>query len=219
MWTSVTKTTLVSDQQTIGAKAFVDRMYSLLNKAFRILVVMGAATQLTACSKTMQWEEEVPLNTGEVIWVKRTDTYVKGSEPGNPLKMTWGIETRAYEFLWQGQQYTYQTEPKVSLGAFLIHVFPADKVVAIVDATRQCAKPGYGEFRWAGGAWQLQKNVSPALVGQPRNLMAYYSAEDGAIPARVSKEIRNAQDTRPRRGERLLNLEPSKIAIDCTGRR
>jgi hypothetical protein len=32
---------------------------------------------ITACSKTVQWEEEVPLNTGETIWVKRSDTYVR----------------------------------------------------------------------------------------------------------------------------------------------
>ena len=33
--------------------------------SLRILVAMVAALQLTACSKTVQWEEEVPLNTGE----------------------------------------------------------------------------------------------------------------------------------------------------------
>ena len=32
--------------------------------SLRILVAMVAALQLTACSKTVQWEE-VPLNTGE----------------------------------------------------------------------------------------------------------------------------------------------------------
>jgi hypothetical protein len=30
---------------------------------------------LSACSKTVTWEEEVPLNTGEVIWVERVDSY------------------------------------------------------------------------------------------------------------------------------------------------
>ena len=37
------------------------------------LILIGLAmTALTACSKTVEWEEEVPLNTGETIVVKRT---------------------------------------------------------------------------------------------------------------------------------------------------
>lgn len=187
-------------------------------KPLQILLMLVAATQLTACSKTVQWEEEVPLNTGETIWVKRMDSYVKGSEPGNPLKMTWGIEKRAYEFSWQGQHYTYQTEPKVSLGAILIYVFPADKTIAIVDAARNCAKPGYGEFRWTNGGWHIQENVSQILIDQPRNLMAYYSAEDGVIPARVTKETRSKEDTAPNRGKKSLNVDVSKIATNCFGR-
>jgi hypothetical protein len=55
----------------------------------QILLVVVGALQLAACSKTVQWEEEVPLNTGEVIWVKRTDTFIRRSEPGNPLQMGW----------------------------------------------------------------------------------------------------------------------------------
>lgn len=178
-------------------------------------MILAAALQLCACSKTVQWEEEVPLNTGEVIWVKRTDTYVKGGEPGNPLQMSWGIRKRAYAFSWQGRPYAYETQLPVSLGALLIHVFDTDKVVAIVDRSRRCAKAGFAEFRWVGGKWQVQKNVSPLLVGQPANLMAYYSAEDGKIPARVTTAIRNAEEAHPGRGLRTLSLDAPSIALDC----
>lgn len=188
-----------------------------IKKPQRILLAVVAATQLVACSKTVEWEEEVPLNTGETIWVKRMDSYAKGSEPGNPLKMTWSIKKRAYEFTWQGQYYTYQTDAKVSLGAILIYVFPVDKTIAIVDATRNCEKPGYGEFRWTDGGWNVQKNVNQILIGQPRNLMAHYSAVDGEIPERVTKETRSKEDAAPNRGKKSVNVDVSTIAINCLG--
>jgi len=188
------------------------------NLSLRILLSMLAALALTACSKTVQWEEEVPLNTGEVIWVKRTDTFAKEMEGGGNMGITWGLDKRAYEFSWQGKHYTYQTEPKVSLGAILIYVFPADKTIAIVDATRNCTKPGYGEFRWTNGGWNIQENVSPTLIGQPRNLMSHYSADIGDIPARVTKEIRHAEDTTANRGKIDLSLEPSRISTNCSGK-
>ena len=194
--------------KNIGGAGFAQR------KSFYVLLAVVAATQLSACSKTVQWEEEVPLNTGETIWVKRTDSYVIGGEPGNPLKMTWGIEKRAYEFSWQGQHYSYLTK---SIGAILLSELIDGKDMVIVDATSNCAKPGYGEFRWRNGRWQLQPNISPELIGQPRNLMHHYSSEEGEIPARVTKETRNKEDTAPNRGEKSLNVDVSKIAINCSG--
>ncbi len=56
-----------------------------LKKPLQILLAVVGALQLTACSKTVQWEEEVPLNTGETIWVKRTVVYSLQGESGNPM--------------------------------------------------------------------------------------------------------------------------------------
>ena len=180
-----------------------------MNLVSRITLLLSAIL-LTACSKTVQWEEEVPLNTGEVIWVKRTDTYVKGSEPGNPLKMTWGLEKRFYKFLWQKQTYEYEVVVKAG-GPILIHAFE-DRVIAIIDsAWPQCS--GYGEYRWVDGHWVLQKNVSAEIVGRPRNLMAHYSAIDGDIPMRVTQEfIRNSRFDLPQNGGTATHLLASKIS-------
>jgi hypothetical protein len=172
---------------------------------------------ITACSKTVQWEEEVPLNTGETIWVKRADTYVRRSEPGNPLQMGWWPKTRSYSFSWNGQPFVYQLDSKISGGAFLIYVIESEKMIAVVDGAANCTKLGYGEFRWTEGSWQLQPNIHPALIGQPRNLMDYYSADDGAIPARVTQEfIRSSRFDLPQKGGSLSHLPASKIATNCS---
>lgn len=189
-----------------------------LKKPLRILLAVVAALQLAACAKTVQWEEEVPLNTGETIWVQRTDTFRRGSEPGNPLKSAWWPNTRAYKFSWHGQIYTYETKPKVLYGPILIYVETADKSIALVDSTMNlnCVQRGYGEYRWANGSWQLQQNVNRAIVGQPRNLMAYYSSDEGEIPARVDKEFKQRADTAPNTSRKDMQVDESRIAINCS---
>lgn len=149
-----------------------------LKKLLKTLVIATAALQLTVCAKTVQWAEEVLLNTGETILVKRTDTYSRGGEPGNPLAMSWGIGKREYAFSWKGKKYTYQAKRAFD-GAMLIYADIADNSIAIVDTALNCETMGYGEFRWRAGSWQLQHNVSKALVDQPRNLMSSFASQDG----------------------------------------
>jgi hypothetical protein len=186
-----------------------------MNLVGRITLLLSAIL-LTACSKTVQWEEEVPLNTGEVIWVKRTDTFIRRSEPGNPLQMGWWPNGRAYKFSWRGQDYAYEFKG-VSTGPILLHVYPEEKTAALVDSGWPTCS-GYVEFRWIRGGWQLQSNIYPSLIGQPRNLMDYYSAEDGAIPTRVTQEfIRNSRFDLPQKGGSFSHLPASKIAINCLG--
>jgi hypothetical protein len=176
---------------------------------------------LSACGsslKIIEWEEEVPLNTGEIIWVKRADTYTRRSEPGNPLQMGWWpYAHRTYKFSWQGQQYTYELEGKGLRAPILLYVYAEQKTIVVIDsAWPVCA--GYGEYKWAGSSWQLQPSINPEIVGQKRNLMEHSSAEDGAIPARVTQEwIRLQRFDLPQKGSTESHLSASKIAINCTG--
>ncbi len=56
-------------------------------KPLRILLVIFTFLQLAACSKTVQWKEEVLLNTGETILVTKEVRYTIKGQPGNPLDM------------------------------------------------------------------------------------------------------------------------------------
>ena len=182
----------------------------------KFIALMGLAVLLVACSKTVQWEEEVPLNTGEVIWVKRTDTYERAFA-NNPFKPTWALDRRSYTFTLNGQSFVFE-DIKESIGAFLLFVHPNDNTVTIVAGAASCSKPGYGEYQWRNGTWLLQKSVNPALIGRPRNLMDYYSGLEGDIPSKVTQEYIASQHFEdPRRGGSLTHLLESKIAINCSG--
>jgi hypothetical protein len=183
----------------------------------KLILIMGAVMTISACSKTVQWEEEVPLNTGEVIWVKRTDTFVKGTEPGNPLKSTWGLRTRSIEFELLGQSYKFETHTTYTM---MIHVEKTTKEVAVIAWTTECSKRGYGEFRWINGSWHLQPSMNPTLIGQPRNLMQYHSAQEGVIPFRVTQKfIQNSHFGLPQKGSTESHLFESRIATNCSGKK
>lgn len=187
-----------------------------MKQTLRIVPIAIVALQLTACAKTVQWEEEVPLNTGETIWVKRTDTYKPSSEAGNPLQFAWELQGRSVEFIWQSKPYKFHTD---STELMMLYALEASNDLVVVAWSKDCAKRGFGEFRWSNGGWQLQPNISQKLIGQPRNLMSYFSSLDGAIPARVTKEIRTKEDTAPNRGKTELNLDVSTIANNCSGKK
>ena len=81
---------------------------NLLKVLLKILLTAGAALQLTACSKTVQWEEEVPLNTGETIWVKRYVTYKFETTQDNPFAFQyWPMGDQAISFKLKGRDYRF----------------------------------------------------------------------------------------------------------------
>ena len=100
----------------------------------------------------------------------------------------------------------------------MLHDAEAPGGLAVIAWTKNCARPGYGEFRWANGAWRLQPTVSPATIGKARNLMDFYSAVPGEIPPRATIEFkRNSHFELPQKGGEETHLQESRIANNCSG--
>ena len=187
------------------------------DKYLNIFLAVLATTQLSSCSKSIRWQEEVPVNTGEVIIMNREDVFVRRSAPGNPFLMGWWLNGRSYKFFWNGRHYSYKVTG-VSTGPMLLYVYPKENTVAIIDSGwPKCS--GYAEWRWAdSGAWEIQKNINPEIIGKTRNIMDYFSARDGHIPKIVTQDfIQNSHFDAPQNGGSLPNLPASKIATDCAG--
>ena len=94
-----------------------------------ILLGMVVALQLAACSNTVQWEEEVPLNTGETIWVKRTVVYAYQGGAGNPLDMAYRPQRGGenLEFEWQRKSYAFNLDA----GVMLLAISPQGQPVLV----------------------------------------------------------------------------------------
>lgn len=117
-------------------------------------LLMGVALfLLTACSKTVTWEEEVSLNTGEVIWVERTATYKLQGASGNPLDIAYRPDwTETLEFKWKGKTYSYTSDAGIMLLAmsptteFPVLVARADLKNWDKNNSYRCTTPFYVQF-------------------------------------------------------------------------
>ncbi len=150
-----------------------------LKKTLRIGLAVLAATQLTACSKTVQWEEEVPLNTGETIWVKRTVKYTYQGGAGNPLDMAYRPDGDGVtEFDWQGKHYSFDRHA----GVFLLAISPQGHPVFVAEADAgrwdaanyyKCTIPFYVQFvpDATGRNWTWPPKIEPWLYHLESNLL------------------------------------------------
>jgi hypothetical protein len=183
-----------------------------------ILAPLLAMLLLTACSKTVQWEEEVPLNTGETIWVKREVIYKYKGAGGNPLDMAYRPDwTEEISFEWKGKKYRYVGDARLMLLAISPH---AQRPVMIAKASSndwhfshnyRCTTPFYVQFTpdERGREWSWPPSIEPWLYGMTHNLMA--KREDlGKMKARYTINDRAAMD-------RTMAIQnPSSARIDPT---
>lgn len=148
-------------------------------RVLRMLLPVIAVLQLTGCSKTVQWEEEVPLNTGETIWVKRTVKYTYQGGAGNPLDMAYRPERdQAIEFTWAAMTYKYHGDARI----LLLAISPQKRPVLVAKAgdnsweavhNYQCTIPYYVQLLpdASGRNWSWPPKVDPWLYNLPTNLL------------------------------------------------
>lgn len=192
-----------------------------------VLLALIAATQLTACSKTVQWEEEVPLNTGDVIWVKRTVKYTYQGGAGNPLDMRYRPESGSYvtEFSWRGKPYRFDLDA----GVVLIAISPQGYPVLVGEAAAgswdavnnyKCTIPFYVQFvpDATGRKWTWPPKIEPWLYNLESNrLFAIPTPDDGK--RRYTAEERKAANASGLVGSRSRQrINPAYTGDLCKSR-
>lgn len=183
----------------------------------KIFLVGAAMVQLNACSKTVRWEEEVPLNTGEVIWVKRTVEYALQGGAGNPFDTAYRPEQdQAIEFQWRGKNYRYQGDARIMLLAISQQNEPV--LVAQAEANSwnwrhnyTCTTPFYVQLvpDVTGRIWKWPARIETWLYNLPSNLLL-----ERHPPHRMKKRYTTpdrAAEDHP--GSRNM---PSQLKIDPT---
>ena len=152
-----------------------------MNPFLRIALTFGAVVTLSACSKTVQWEEEVPLNTGETIWVKRYVTYKYKGAGGNPLDMAYRPDwTEEIAFEWKDKTYRYVGDADL----MLLAISPITQLPVLVAHAAnkdwhwrhsyRCTTPFYVQFipDSSGQDWSWPPSIEPWLYGMGHNLLA-----------------------------------------------
>ena len=184
-------------------------------------------TSVAACSKTVQWEEEVPLNTGEIIWVKRSMPWVYKGGMGNPFDMAMrptGEQT--IRFTYKGKDYSFTGRVLVNWIAVSPNRQPV--LVAIPGSygwnsqfgnTYYCVTPYYVQFVLdkGGTKWIWPERIESWLYELPANVMVNIPSLDEKRQVRYSNQDRNQRDSNYRLQSLYGSLIDSKYDAqgDC----
>lgn len=143
-------------------------------------VLLGAFVSTAAHGKTATWEEEVLLNTGEVIRLHRTLGFALRGAAGNPFDISYHpTRNSTYEFTYKGKTYRYE-----GAGGFLVLAVSPSGVPVLVKnadsgawyatANYQCTIPFYVQFvpDDTGRKWKWPASIEQWLYGIRANLMS-----------------------------------------------
>jgi len=169
---------------------------------WKLGVALGAAVlYLSTCSKTVQWDEEVPLNTGQTIWVKRTVVYSSQGGAGNPLDVADRPEReQAIEFTWDGRRYRYEGDARI----MVLAISPQNRPVLIAKASDNswyaehsypCTTPFYVQLvpDESGQAWTWPPYIDKWLYNLPANLLLSRQPP-GQMKSRYTSADRQTED-------------------------
>jgi hypothetical protein len=173
-----------------------------VKKPLQMVLLALAVVQLTACSRTVEWEEEVPLNTGETIWVHRSMPWVYKGGFGNPFDLAM-LPTReqTIRFKYAGTEYTYTGRADIRWLA----ISPAQRPVLVAPATSfgwaknnnyYCVVPYYVQLvpDASGTKWAWPERIDPWLYNLPANVMANVPQLSEHRRERYSSKDRDERD-------------------------
>jgi hypothetical protein len=185
--------------------------------------MLPLAVLLSACTRNVAWDEEVPLNTGDVLVVHRTVQYEIRGAPGNPLDIGWGTKPGAtLKFAWKGRQFAFASHDR----PLLLAISPSGTPVLIADADAgrwdkehgyACTTPHYVQFvpDPSGSRWTWPATMEPWLYGLPANLLRNYPTP-GNVQARFAApevSYANASLGPPPRQERAVDSH--YVSVNC----
>lgn len=160
--------------QILRASLWMQKHWIVSTLAF----LVGTCTFMTR-DRTVTWEEEVPLNTGETIVVKRTGRYIDFDYDLSQNRLGYKPDpVSTIEFTYKGKPYAFVGEPGLLLLAIAPNGFPN----LIADPRNNgwewknnyfCVVPYYLQLRpdSTGKQWDWPEQIDPWLYGLPTNLI------------------------------------------------
>ena len=192
----------------------------------RWIAALVVAFSVAGCSRSVHWEEEVPLNTGETIWVKRSGTYTYRSASGNPLAYGYQPDwVSTTQFNYRGKDYSFTN----SAGLILLAIAPDGAPTLLASAANHdwqwdnnyfCVTPFYVQFRpdASGKVWTWGERIETWPYGLPTNLLfglpplaasgtKFSTAERAQMNASIAGSFRHYQ-----------NIQASHSSSNCPGK-
>lgn len=195
-----------------------------MNRILGLGLAFAAAVGLVAgCTKTREWEEEVLLNTGEIIWVKRVAKYSYQGARGNPLDMDFRLEgSPTLEFTYDKRKYSVRERGGLMVLAISpqktpVLVMPASTGLWNVTNQYKCTYPFYVQFEpdASGQSWSWPPAIEAWLYGLPTNLFRGYGKPEGMLTRYSLEEKDKQQFLKDPRLEFLQKILPTYTGDLC----
>ena len=168
------------------------------------LALLVGSCAFSIRDRTVSWEEEVPLNTGETIWVKRSMPWVYKGGFGNPFDMDMRpTGEHTFQFTYGGVQYSFTGRVAVEW----IAISPTRHPVLVgipgsygwnyqYGSVYYCVVPYYVQFNpdASGTKWTWPEKIDPWLFNLPPNLMANIPRLKETRSAKYTNGERNIRD-------------------------
>lgn len=173
-----------------------------LKRLVKVLALL-ASCMTTACSRTVEWSEEVLLNTGELIQIERSMPWEFGSEYGNPAEI---VFKPTYEgtlrFSYRGRAYEFRDRVAVRWLA----ISPQGSPVLVAQAsplgwarrnTYFCVVPYYVQFEpdASGTKWNWPAQIEAWLYGMDANVMGNIPTPEEPNARLYSVALKKSRDT------------------------
>lgn len=138
------------------------------------------ALVLSACSRTVTWEEEVPLNTGETIWIERSMPWEMRGGFGNPFDIAMRpTREQRIRFNYRSKEFVYEGRANVrwiavSSSGDPVLVAPAADYGWHSQNRYFCVTPYYVQLNPdpTGKHWTWPERIEPWLYHLPANVMS-----------------------------------------------
>ena len=159
--------------------------------------------------RTVSWEEEVLLNTGETIVVNKEVSFSIRGQPGNPMKQGYvsdDMETTSFKY--QGKNYTYSGD-----AVLLVIAISPQKVPVLLAAASsrswyakhqyKCVNPYYVMLvpSASGKEWTWPDRIETWTYNLPTNLM-----RDRDHPSAIKRRY-----TLPEKAAQMLYLQDPRL--------
>jgi hypothetical protein len=183
---------------------------------------------MAGCTNTnaVAWDEEVALNTGDVVIVRREQTYQRGSEPGNPLKPAWIAKTPGtMRFHWRGHDYTFNQHSVPTVLAISPEGQPVVLANASIGGWDQdngfgCRTPFYVQFTPdpTGQNWTWPASIAPWAHGMAANLLVDIPRPEEGRRRYSAAEVRTLNEglASPRQ---YVAIDPAFAPAHCAARK
>ena len=196
-----------------------------LNRLQRLALLLVAAVTLSACSKTVQWEEQVLLNTGETIWISKEVRYTIKGQPGNPADMGYLPDHEEItSFKYGGRSYTYDGD-----ASLLVLAISPQKLPVLLAAAEdggwyrrhnyKCVNPYYVQFvpDGSGKQWTWPDKIELWTYNLPTNLLVHRDHPSDVKKRYTMADKANQGFLRDPRTINIQKINPLYLSEICKG--